>query len=174
MISAPIAQLTRILTGWSINPSYSGQAKILSRGSVGVAAEVLKKLAGAALGKLIAAGSFGGPATATLGFAAGKFTEALAQAFREEADEDNDLLFELNTTPSDLPILATLPSLPTTEPSSPGPFLVLNDERETVAVDTWDWVMYRAVPPGTLVLGTPDVKLRMEAEARCRVFVWRE
>ena len=143
--------------------------------AVGEAAAVLKKIAESALGKLVRAGSFSNPVTGTLTFAGGRFTEALASAFREEADEDDDLLFELGETPTVIPTLDTLPPLPTTEPEEPGPFLELSDSRELVAIDTWDFVWHRPAPgPGNLVAATPDVQLRMQAEARCRLFVWRD
>ena len=143
--------------------------------AVAEAAAVLKRIADSALGRLIQAGSFSNPVTGTLAFAGGRFTEALAGAFKEEADEDDDLLFELGDTPATIPTIDILPPLPTAEPEESGAFLQLSDSRELVAIDTWDFVWHRPSPgPGNLVAATPDVKLHLQARARCRLFVWRD
>jgi hypothetical protein len=142
--------------------------------TVAATAQLTKAIADKAFGSFLAGASLSNPATATLSFAGTSFTKALVDAFLDEADDDEDLLYELSTTPSSIPVLNNLPSLPVKEPDNSAPFLELKDERELIAIDSWDWVWHRPSPgPGNLVGGTPDIEVTMNAEARCRLFVFR-
>lgn len=150
------------------------RAKERTSKTVASSANLAKLIADKAFGSLIAAGTFSNPTTATLGFASSSFTKALVDAFLDEADDDEDLLYELGTTPSQIPVLNNLPSLPSKEPNAAGTMLQLKDMRELIAIDSWDWIWHRPSPgPGNLVGATPDIKINMKAEARTRLFVYR-
>ena len=139
--------------------------------SSAAAFDILMKIGNAVAGKMVAAGKFSSPVNFALGFAQEKFSAFLGDAFKSNAGA-SDLLFEMEGTPVDLPIVKTIPPSTKTEPKDPSPFIRLKDDRKLIAIDTYDWIAYKP-RPDQVFPAWPDVKVRWEAQARCMALVDR-